>query len=217
MNVQTNVAKNFLQLVDKHFPKEHKLNKIFNRNTVKVSYSCMPNTSNIVKSHNRKILENKPIRSTARVCKCRSSNICPLGGICQTEGVIYLAQVTNNKNKEVRNYIGATERTFKDRLYKHRHSLRHKTKATNTELSNYVWSLREKKIDDINIKWSILDRAPPFANGSKTCHLCVTEKFHIIFHQEGQLLNKRSEILSNCRHKNKFLLSNFKEIPPDNN
>ena len=38
MNVKTNIAKNFLQLIDKHFPPEHKLHKIFNRNSVKVSY-----------------------------------------------------------------------------------------------------------------------------------------------------------------------------------
>ena len=42
-NVRTNVAKNFLQLIDKHFPKSSRLHKIFNRNTIKVSYSCMEN------------------------------------------------------------------------------------------------------------------------------------------------------------------------------
>ena len=42
-SVSTNVAKTFLQLVTKHFPRSHKLHKIFNRNTVKVSYSCMNN------------------------------------------------------------------------------------------------------------------------------------------------------------------------------
>ena len=46
-NVKTNIARNFLCLIDKHFPPNHKLHKIFNRNTVKVSYSCMNN----VKEH----------------------------------------------------------------------------------------------------------------------------------------------------------------------
>ena len=41
-NVKTNVGKMFLKLIGKHFPRGHKLNKIFNRNTVKVSYSCLP-------------------------------------------------------------------------------------------------------------------------------------------------------------------------------
>ena len=43
INVATNVAKTFLSLIDKHFPMDKKLNKIFNRKTIKVSYSCLPN------------------------------------------------------------------------------------------------------------------------------------------------------------------------------
>ena len=42
-NLSTNIAKIFLKLVDKHFPHTHRLHKIFNRNTIKVSYSCMSN------------------------------------------------------------------------------------------------------------------------------------------------------------------------------
>ena len=49
--VKTNVGKRFLALVDKHF-KETSLGKYFNRSTVKVSYSCMPNIDIIVSSHN---------------------------------------------------------------------------------------------------------------------------------------------------------------------
>ena len=55
-NVRTNIAKSFLGLVDKHFPKSHKHYKIFNRNNLKVSYSCKTNMANIIKSHNQKIL-----------------------------------------------------------------------------------------------------------------------------------------------------------------
>ena len=33
-NVKTNIARSFLHLVDTHFPASHKLQKIFNRNTV---------------------------------------------------------------------------------------------------------------------------------------------------------------------------------------
>ena len=42
INVATNVGKTFLALIDKHFPKNERLSKIFNRNTIKVSYSCLP-------------------------------------------------------------------------------------------------------------------------------------------------------------------------------
>ena len=56
----------FLALVDKHVPKDHKLRKIFNRNTIKISYSCMNNTKQIIDNHNKRILNSsKHIKDTA--------------------------------------------------------------------------------------------------------------------------------------------------------
>ena len=37
VNVETNIGKTFLKLIDKHFPKTKKFHKIFNRSNVKVS------------------------------------------------------------------------------------------------------------------------------------------------------------------------------------
>jgi hypothetical protein len=48
MNVSTNIGRNFLSIIDKHFPSHDKLHKIFNRNTVKVNYSCMSNVKSII-------------------------------------------------------------------------------------------------------------------------------------------------------------------------
>ena len=49
--VKTNAAKSFFRILDKHFPKSHPIYKIFNRNTNKVSYSCMNNVSQIIKQY----------------------------------------------------------------------------------------------------------------------------------------------------------------------
>ena len=38
-NISTNIGKSFLTILDRHFPKSHKLHKTFNRNNVKISYS----------------------------------------------------------------------------------------------------------------------------------------------------------------------------------
>ena len=54
-NVTTNVAQRFLNLLDIRFPKSNKLHKIFNRNTVKVSYCCTENLWSIIKTHNKKV------------------------------------------------------------------------------------------------------------------------------------------------------------------
>ena len=54
-DVATNVAKTFLQLQDKHFPRDNKLDKILNRNSVKVSYSGTRNMEQIIKSRNANV------------------------------------------------------------------------------------------------------------------------------------------------------------------
>ena len=57
INVATNVAKIFLTLIDKHFPKNTKLSKIINRNTIKVSYSCLPNVKQTISNNNHRLLQ----------------------------------------------------------------------------------------------------------------------------------------------------------------
>ena len=41
---------------------------------------------------------------------------------------------------------------------------------------------------------------------SKGCNLCLTEKLEMLDNPDRNLLNKRSEIISQCRHKNKYRL-----------
>ena len=72
-NVKSNVGDQFLKLVWRYFPKGHKLIKIFNKNTLKVSYNCMRNMSSVLSSHNRKNLaENEK----SDKCNCRNKDEC---------------------------------------------------------------------------------------------------------------------------------------------
>ena len=208
MNVTLHIAKDFLNLVDKHFPKKHKLHKIFNRNNVKVSYCCLPNFGNIINSHNKRILSDES--ATTSIAPTTSST-----GNCLQKNVIYHCKVTTADNATVSNYIGCTENTFKYRLYKHRNSFKCKTKINSTELSKCVSEHKNNNTTPI-LEWSTMDQANPRGNGSKRCPLCLTEKFHIIY-SKLSILNKRSELVSKCRHENKFYLSNYKDIPPDSN
>ena len=48
-SVKTNIGKNFLHLLVKHFPANNKMHKIFNKNTVKVSYTSLKNIKSKVK------------------------------------------------------------------------------------------------------------------------------------------------------------------------
>ena len=61
-NVKTCIGKKFLAIIDKCFPPNHRLNKIFNRHTLKLSYSCMPNMKTIISSHIRSSSHRKPRR-----------------------------------------------------------------------------------------------------------------------------------------------------------
>ncbi len=56
-NVKTSIAREFLQLIDKHFPPNNKLHKLFNRHTIRVSYSCSENMKSFINRHNKTILE----------------------------------------------------------------------------------------------------------------------------------------------------------------
>ena len=56
--IKTNIGKEFLKIIREEFPKGHPLYPVINKNNIKVSYRCMPNMSQIINSHNRKILRN---------------------------------------------------------------------------------------------------------------------------------------------------------------
>ena len=118
---------------------------------------------------------------------------------------IYNAQVTTNN--ATKNYIGLTEGTFKQRFSQHKATFKHRKYTNSTELSKYIWKLRDNN-QDFNIKWTIISRARPYNNISKRCDLCLTEKLMIITANPNRILNKRSELISKCRHENKFYLRN---------
>ena len=99
-------------------------------------------------------------------------------------------------------------KSFKQRYANHLMSFRHEQYGNGAELSKYVWRLkRDGKI--FRASWDILRKASAYSNLSKRCDLCLTEKLMIISADKSTLLNRRSEIISKCRHQNKFYLSNF--------
>ena len=52
--------------------------------------------------------------------------------------------------------------------------------------------------------------AKAYSDIAKRCSLCLDEKLAIISHPcPNGLLNRRSELITKCRHENKFLLKNF--------
>ena len=116
--VSTNVAAKFLHMIDKHF-KSSPLKKLLNRNTVKVSYCCMPNMEAIISTHNKKVLR-PPTTTTNPGCNCRGGPVnCMLGGQCQTTNLVYKCTVSA-PGRDNKHYIGLTSNTFKERYGSHK-------------------------------------------------------------------------------------------------
>ena len=140
-NVQSNVGKAFLGLITRHFPASHKYHKIFNKNTVKVSYSCMDNMERIIKKHNQKIL-NANQTTTTHGCNCRKKATCPLKNNCLTPSTVYNAKVTTTEDPIRKNYIGLTEGPFKQRYTQHAHKRSELVSKCRHENKFYLMNLK---------------------------------------------------------------------------
>ena len=79
------------------------LSKIFNINTLKLSYSFMPNMAAVISQHNSSILRGgKTIDENyagGRPCNCRIKVDCPLNGTCQVRSVVYKATITTTSER----------------------------------------------------------------------------------------------------------------------
>ena len=204
LTVTTDIGKKFFTLLDHHFRPHHRLHKIINRNNVKLSYSCTPNVSRIIQSSNKRILQqNENSAEYPKTCNCRSkSEPCPLNGQCLTSSVIY--EATLKTDNMAHTYIGLTEGTFKTRFNGHKQTFRHEKYRNSSEISKKVWELKDKG-SNYNLTWRVLQQAHAYKGGRGSCDLCASEKLHILNNPSS--LNKRTELVSKCRHARKFLLS----------
>ena len=204
--VKTNIGKNFLALLRKHFPPQHRYHTIFNKNKVKISYSCTPNMSQAISSHNKKILATSATPqevNNPNQCNCRRPTDCPLDNKCLEECIVYEAKVTSNEGCKL--YLGSTEASFKTRFTQHKASLANADKSSATALSKHVWDLKTRGISH-EIKWRIVSKCKPYKCGSRRCDLCLTEKFEILKADKAEYLNRNSELMQKCRHSNKHKL-----------
>ena len=163
--------------------------------------------ASIINKHNKKILNTKTSTPSQKSCNCRIKEDCPLNNNCLTTNILYNAKVTTNEDGTGENYIGVTEGTFKQRFAQHKLSFKNKKYSNSTELSKYIWQLKDNKAD-YRAQWTIITAAQPYKNISKWCDLCTSEKLYIINGNNNNPLNKRSELISKCRHENKYYLMN---------
>ena len=184
---------------------EMEYSKLFNRNTIKISYSCSQNMDSIISSHISSVLSKSEAPSEPLPCNCR--NPCPMNqsGDCRLSNIVYKATVTEENSDIRKEYIGISGTEFKIRYANHKQSFTHEQKRDATSLSQHVWSLKDRNAP-FNITWSVVAKCAPYACGTRNCNLCISEKFEILKCDPNVTLNKRNEIVGKCRHRAKFKL-----------
>ena len=125
-----------------------------------------------------------------------------------TDKIVLKAEVeTNDGIKELSRkvYFGISETEFKLKYNNHTISFRNRTHENDSKLSKLVWTLKVQN-KEFDIKWSILNKF----SGSKSCFLCLLKKLVISnFKEKERLLNKWLDLVSKCRHENKYILMNY--------
>ena len=106
-SLKTNIGKYFFRLFNKRFPQGHKLYIIFNKNTLKLSYFCMPNLKAKIDGHNKEKFENTPPPKTQLTS-------CQMKRAYFTENVLQYAGVScDHETYNPKLYKGICETTFK--------------------------------------------------------------------------------------------------------
>ena len=162
----------------------------------------------IINSHNHKVTYPKTITKD-RTCNCVDKVKCTLSKNCLVNNIIYKAvsTSTNPHNKE-RIYFDTAETTFKLRYSNHQRSFKFLKYKTDTELSSEGWQMKKSGQTPV-ITWKIVRRCSPYNPNSKRCYLCLNEKMEIAAYWGNNFLNKKTELISKCRHQNKYMLSKY--------
>ena len=136
LNVKTKVGKIFLRLVKRHFPKESPLQKLFNKNTLKVSHNCMSSVTSVLSAHNRNILfPKKPEFGW----NCRSKTDCPLDKKCLSPKTVYQADVRNDTNDKKKFYLRVSQTPFKEGFRNQKKEFNYEKSRNSTEFWKHIW------------------------------------------------------------------------------
>ena len=121
-------------------------------------------------------------------------------------------ECSDSKYKQNR-YKEICKTTFKNRYANHKKSSNSKNDTT---LYIQNWTLKQKQ-QAPRLTSEIKGQHKAYNPLLKKCNLCLNGKLAIIDDPDKNLLNKRPEVISQCRHRNKFKLVNLTspKIPND--
>ena len=152
-----------------------------------MSYCCTTNVANTIKQHNSKVLnDDEKNDNKINQCNCGKKEKCPMEGVFNE---MHCLQSGSN-NEQWKFCVFWCFRRVQD---DHTKSFKLIDDETNYDL-----------------KWSIAAHASPYKCGTRRCDLCLAEKVIIVRSEHRGLLNKRTELISKCRHRNKYILNSLK-------
>ena len=120
----------------------------------------------------------------------------------------YSERRNTTTTNSTRTYVSLTSNTFKTRYTAHKSTFTNREKESSTELSKHIWKLKEENTP-FETSWKIIKQAKPYSPSTKRCNLCLWEKYYIITANKDSTLKSRTELVSTCRHKRKFVLSEY--------
>ena len=164
----------------------------------------MPNIKSVINAHNRKVTTTE-IRENIKPCNCNVKEDCPSKGNCLVVNSLYEGTVTSKlPGYKAKVYTGVCEPIFKSRYGNHKMSFNLRKYENSSEIAKEVWKIKDQGGEPI-VTWRIIKHHPAYNPISKQCTLCLSEKLHIAEYEGDNLLNKREEMISKCRHQNKFM------------
>ena len=173
----------------------------------------MPNMKSIINAHNRKITTTSNATMNNKSCNCNEKNNCPLKGNCLAVIRCMEEQLhqrfQDTRRKFTREFVNPFSNL--DIYNSHKTSFNLRRYEKKSEIANEVWRIKDQG-DNPNVSWRIIKHHPGYNPISKRCGLCLSEKLHILEYKGDNLLNNRNEIISKCRHQNKFLLAHTNDI-----
>ena len=119
-------------------------------------------------------------------------------GACLTENVLSYARISCD-DETYKRKMWNLGNSFKKHYVNHKKMFNAEKNKNDTKLSTDYWELANKKLHP-RISWSIKINYKSYNPNSKRCSLCLHEKLEIVADPDEILLNKRSEVISQCRH-----------------
>ena len=115
---------------------------MFNKNTTKLSCSCMPNIRSKINGHNKKRLQPKP-REPQKLCNYLVKKDCPMNALCLTSDILYQTTIKCNDSKfKQKRYKGISKVAFKQRYANYKKSFKSKN---DTALSAEYWTIEKNE------------------------------------------------------------------------